>query len=43
MMSESNSEYNFSTMDSIPLKAANKIISDAVVTEIPITEIRVIR
>jgi len=30
-------------MDSIPLKAESKITSAAVVTEIPITEMRVIK
>ena len=39
----SNSEYSFSTIDSIPLNAAIKIIKAAVVTAIPITEIRVIK
>ena len=39
----SNSVYSFSTMDSIPLKAASNMISAAVITAIPITEILVIQ
>ena len=42
-MSESKSEYNFSIIDSIPLNAESNITKAAVVTEIPTTEIRVIR
>ena len=42
-MSESNSEYNLSTIDSIPLNAESKITNEAVVIAIPITEIRVIK
>ena len=39
----SNSVYNFSTIDSIPLNAASKIMRAAVITAIPITEILVIQ
>ena len=43
IISESNSDYKFSIIFSIPLNAAINIIKAAVTTAIPIMEIRVIK